>query len=148
MPEFLLSSKIPIKTNCVAGLVEIFLRPLYPIIQLKNLHRTAKRWCLVFARLFLQQVGDANSKKDMQKPSITTKHWSFLFWQGFKGQLISKGLFGILYSPKKRTKKFDFNTMIPQVDLFSFVFWEKLKTPRRHFEINWPLVTVHFILIY
>ena len=53
-----------------------------------------------------------------------------------KGQLISKGLFGILNSPKKRTKKFDFNTMIAQ---FSFVFWEKLKTPKRHFEINWPL---------
>ena len=53
-----------------------------------------------------------------------------------KGQLISKGPFGILNSPKKRTKKFDFTTMIPQVDLFSFVFWEKLKTPKRHFEIN------------
>ena len=53
-----------------------------------------------------------------------------------KGQLISKGLFGILNSHKKRTKKFDFTTMIPQVDLFSFVFWEKLKTPKRHFEIK------------
>ena len=53
-----------------------------------------------------------------------------------KGQLISKGRFGILNSPKKRTKKFDFTTMIPQVDLFSFVFWEKLKTPKRHLEIN------------
>ena len=31
-----------------------------------------------------------------------------------KGQLISKGLFFILNSPKKRTKKFDFTTMIPQ----------------------------------
>ena len=30
--------------------------------------------------------------------------------------------------------------MKPQVDLFSFVFWRKLKTPKRHFEINWPLV--------
>ena len=29
--------------------------------------------------------------------------------------------------------------MIPQGDLFSFVFWEKLKTPKKHFEINWPL---------
>ena len=31
--------------------------------------------------------------------------------------------------------KFDFTTIIPQVDLFSFVFWEKLKTPKQHFEI-------------
>ena len=23
--------------------------------------------------------------------------------------------------------------------MLSFVFWEKLKTPKRHFEINWPL---------
>ena len=33
-------------------------------------------------------------------------------------------------------KKFDFAAMIPQVDLFSFPFWEKLKAPKRHFEIN------------
>ena len=52
-----------------------------------------------------------------------------------KGQLISKGLFGILNSSKKGTKKFDFTTMIPQVDLFLFI-WKKLKTPKRHFEIN------------
>ena len=29
--------------------------------------------------------------------------------------------------------------MKSQVDLFSFVFWRKLKTQKRHFEINWPL---------
>ena len=32
-----------------------------------------------------------------------------------------------------------------QVDLFSFVFWKNLKTPKRHFEINWPLKQTHFI---
>ena len=37
-----------------------------------------------------------------------------------KGQLISKGLFAILNSSKKRTKKIDFTTLIPQVELFSF----------------------------
>jgi hypothetical protein len=37
---------------------------------------------------------------------------------------------------------FDFTAMIPQVNLFSFVFWEKLKTQKRHFEINWPLGTL------
>ena len=35
--------------------------------------------------------------------------------QTTKGQLISKGLFAILNSSKNRTKKFDLNTMIPQV---------------------------------
>ena len=39
-------------------------------------------------------------------------------------------------SSKKRTDEFDFTTIIPQVDLFLFVFWEKLKTPKRHFEVN------------
>ena len=53
-----------------------------------------------------------------------------------KGQLISKGLSGILTSPKEQTKKFDFTKMTPQVDLFSFVFCEKLKTPKSHSEIN------------
>ena len=43
-----------------------------------------------------------------------------------KGQLISKGLFGILNSSKKRTKKFDLTTMILQLELFSFVFWKIL----------------------
>ena len=42
-------------------------------------------------------------------------------------------------SSKKRTNEFDFTTMIPQFDLFLFVFWKKLKTPKGHFEINWPL---------
>ena len=30
-----------------------------------------------------------------------------------KGQLISKGLFGVFNSPKKRTKQLDFTTMVP-----------------------------------
>ena len=51
-------------------------------------------------------------------------------------------------SSKKRTNKFDFTTMIPQVDLFSFVFWEKLKTPKRHFEINWPLTKYIYCILY
>ena len=41
-----------------------------------------------------------------------------------KGQLISKCLFGILNSPKKRTKKFKITTVVPQVELFPFVFWK------------------------
>ena len=41
-----------------------------------------------------------------------------------KGWSVSKGFFGILNYPKKRTIKFDFTTMVPQVELFSFVFWE------------------------
>ena len=60
-------------------------------------------------------------------------------WDGltvlFKGQLISKGVLMSSISSKKRTKEFDFTTMIPQIDMFSFVFWRKSKTPKNHFEI-------------
>ena len=58
-----------------------------------------------------------------------------------KGQLISKGLFGILNSSKKLMKKFNLTTMIPQIDLISFIIW-RLK---RHFEISWPLGAAHEI---
>ena len=51
----------------------------------------------------------------------------------FKGQLISKYLFGIFNSPKKRMKKFNFTTMIPQVDLFSFVFLEEIEDTKKTF---------------
>ena len=45
------------------------------------------------------------------------------------------------FPPKnERTNEFYFTTMKPQIDLFSFVFWRKLKTPKRHFEIKWPPV--------
>ena len=63
----------------------------------------------------------------------------YLLWQEVKGQKKSKRFFQAGVSSKKRTNKFYFTTMKPQVDLFSFIFWRKLKTPKRHFEINWPL---------
>ena len=53
--------------------------------------------------------------------------------QGIKGQLISKGLFAILNSCKKRTKKFDFTTMIPQVELVSFKFCGRLEDTKKTF---------------
>ena len=37
-----------------------------------------------------------------------------------------------------------FTTMKTQVDLFLFDFWKKLKTPKRHFDINRPLVSTAF----
>ena len=42
------------------------------------------------------------------------------------------GVFSIFNSPKKRKKKFDFTTMVPQVELFSFVFWENWR-PKKKF---------------
>ena len=57
-----------------------------------------------------------------------------------KVQLISKGLFGVLNSSKKRTKKYELTTMqifatvIPQI--VSDRFLEELNTSKRNFEIN------------
>ena len=44
-----------------------------------------------------------------------------------KGQTKSKWFFQANVSSKKRTNEFDFTTMIPKVDLFSFVFLEKIE---------------------
>ena len=52
-----------------------------------------------------------------------------------KGQLISKCLFGILKFPQKWTKKFNFTTMEPQIELFLFAFWENWRHQRL---IKWP----------
>ena len=75
--------------------------------------------------------------------SSLTPCWAFGIeinsW-GCKGQLSSNGVLMSSISSKKRMKEFDFTTMIPQIDLFSFVFWRKSKTPKNHFEIIWPLI--------
>jgi hypothetical protein len=43
-----------------------------------------------------------------------------------KGRHIQNDFFQADVSSKKLTNEFDFTTMIPQVNLFSFVFWKKL----------------------
>ena len=53
-----------------------------------------------------------------------------------KGQLISKGLVGILNSSKKRTKKFDLQYYDTSGRLVFVRFLEELKTPKSPFEIN------------
>ena len=52
-----------------------------------------------------------------------------------KGQLISKCFFLVSSMlPKKRTKKFDLTTMVPQFKLLSFFILKNIQ--KRHFEIN------------
>ena len=50
-----------------------------------------------------------------------------------KGQLISKCPFVIFNSSKKRMKKFNLTTMIPQIDLFSFIFLEEFEETKKTF---------------
>ena len=51
-------------------------------------------------------------------------------------QKVRQGRNDFFKPTKKRTNQFYFSTMKPQVDWFSFVFWRKLQTPKRLFEIN------------
>ena len=50
-------------------------------------------------------------------------------------QLISKGLFGVFHSPKKRTKNVCPSSRLGQKFKFSS-FWGELKALKKHFEIN------------
>ena len=65
----------------------------------------------------------------------------YAYFKLYKCQLILQSLFGAFNSPKTQTEKFEFtSTMESQVVLFLFVFFlGELKTPKRHFKINWPL---------
>ena len=65
--------------------------------------------------------------------------------QQAKGQAKSKLFFKANVSSKTQTNRFDFTTMIPQVNLFLFVVWRKLKTPKRYFEINWPFKKIRHL---
>ena len=66
-----------------------------------------------------------------------------------KCQLISKSLFVIFNSPKKRIEKFDFITMVHTSSRIVFVcFGGELKTPKRYFEINWPLASKIFKIMF
>ena len=60
-----------------------------------------------------------------------------------KGELISKCLFDIFNSSKNQTKKSTWILWYLMSCRIVYVrFLEELKTPKRHFEINWPLSTL------
>ena len=61
--------------------------------------------------------------------------WMNPVLSAIKGQTKSEWFFQADISSKKQTKEFYITTMKPQVNLFSFIFWRKLKTPEIHFEI-------------
>ena len=76
----------------------------------------------------------------------TFKKWQIILQ--IKGQTKSKWFFQADVSSNERTNKFNFTTMIPlRSTCFLFVFWKKLKTPKRHFEINWPLENSNIFVV-
>ena len=58
-----------------------------------------------------------------------------------KGQTKSKWFFQADLSSKNERM----NSILLLWDLFLFIFWRKLKAPKRHFEIKWPL-SCYFLL--
>ena len=58
-----------------------------------------------------------------------------------KGQLISKANCQAVNSSKKWTNEF----VLLVCDVFLFVFWKKLKTSKKLFEIVWPLAKAHLL---
>ena len=61
-----------------------------------------------------------------------------------KGETNWKWFFKPIFLPKKRTYKYDFTSL---VDLGSFNFWKKVKTPERLFKYNWTMSVVHVLLV-
>ena len=47
------------------------------------------------------------------------------------------------FKPTFLPKNEQTNSTLLLVDLFLFVFWKKVKTPKRQFEINWPLILLN-----
>ena len=56
-----------------------------------------------------------------------------------KGQLILKANSQAIILPKNE----GMNSFLLLCNMFLFIFWKKLKSPKRHFEINWPLTFLH-----
>ena len=76
----------------------------------------------------------------IQFHTSNSNHIRYLWAMRCKGQLISKGLVGILNSSKKRTKTFNLQYYDNSGRLVFVHFLEELKTSKSPLEINWPLV--------
>ena len=61
--------------------------------------------------------------------------YSLSCWNLLKVRQIRNDFFNPTFLPKNERT----NSTLLLVDLFSFVFWKKVKTPKSHFEIKWPL---------
>ena len=116
----------------------------------------------IFNLLGMEHVGNASTC--ILSISLIQKRAFLYFYYNFRknisrGHLISKCLFGVftffqkMNENKPTSSKVEFvrlfywkrrclqknqrtNSTLLLVKLFSFVFWKKVKTPKRHFEIN------------
>ena len=65
--------------------------------------------------------------------------WFFLLLYNILCELKVRQIRNDFFKPPFLPKDEQTNSTLLLVDLFSFVFWKKVMTPKRHFEINWPL---------
>ena len=72
---------------------------------------------------------------------IKLHFWRKIFLRPSKGQSNSKGFFSSWSFFQKMNK------LIRLYYLFLFAFWKKVKTPKKQFEINWPLLLKKSLLI-
>ena len=95
------------------------------LVKSKKNQQSMKGWLI----RYLQSSPKVCLHKVSQKIPLFGKIW-------LKVSLFQKNFLLSSILPKNKQKKFDLTTMIPQVDLLSFLFWKNLKTPKRHFEIS------------
>ena len=112
-------------------------QPLTPIIACRSAKMAAKHLRGFLSTRYALYLAHGTYWKSWKKSvPEKSKHGAA---SHLKGQTKLKWFFQAEVSSTKRMNEFYFTTMIPQVDLFSSIFWKKLKTPKKHFEINWPL---------
>ena len=97
--------------------------------------------CSIRIEKYHPEFRDFSSKLKSNKLMLT-QNFGMVFKTKLKVRQSRNDFFKPTFPPKNEKNKFYFTTMKPQVDLFSFIFWRKLKTPKRHFEINWPLKVI------
>ena len=105
---------------------------------------------VVFCSIF--EVLELQKRRQASKPTLqvaTKRKKSCHLWlrhlKKAKGQLISKGVLMSSISSKKRTKEFDFTTMIPQIE-FSFVFLEEMEDTKKPFQNYLTFSSTHLSL--
>ena len=91
-------------------------------------------WYLVIHILEIKEIYFI-LKTNIKKPHKEEQSSSFLPSQCLKVRQIRNDFFKPTFLPKNERT----NSTLQHFDLFSFFFWKKVKTPKRHFKINWPL---------
>ena len=94
----------------------------------------------VISRKVEKVMGKKPPQKDISNAdALKTVLQNWVEEEETKGQLISKGHFVFFNSPKKRTKNFCPSRLRQKFEFSSWFFLGELETPKRDFEINWPL---------